>query len=697
MGENVSSGASTSETNGFKRILLVDDEDQFRLALSKQLATRGYDVLDVNNGSDAIKIVRHKNPEVIILDQKMPGMDGVQALKEIKKIRPEVQVIMLTGHGSTEMARVTGKHDVFRYMQKPCPIEELIDNIEAAREERKYAMARHEIPDIPKRDIKKWLLGVHGLRPGLIILNFLIFSLIAFTPVPDSMVNLVASRKTEDKAKDRVIMGYADYKKMPKDMSLADYYSDKATFFKKEKGPDGKDVKIYELTPEKAARRAKIMIGILVMSALFWASGAIPVGVTALLACVMMYMFGILPPDLIAKAHAKDAVLFVFGVLGFASAISKTGLDKRIGILLLGSSKNLPMFLFIFAPLLAMSASFLSEHALVAFVVPVLMLGYAGVIRAAGIKKDPNLAVMLILVACFAANLGGPGSPAAGGRNAVMVGILADYGIKVTFAQWVKLGLPFVPVAATVVAGYFYLVFRKKIKVKKLDLITEIRKETEKIGKMTKAEYITAVILVILIGMLIFLGEDFGMGGPFLCALVLLNIFGIISWKDINDIHWDVVALYASACAMGYSLALSGGSLWLADRFVAVLPEYFRHGVGLAISSSFFSGAVTNFMSDGATVSAIGPITVPMATISGTNPLLVGLATAFASSFAHAMIIGTPNNAIAYAMARDPETGEQLLSLWDFFKYGSVVVLLSWAVLWGWTFFGYWRLYGVWN
>ena len=73
---------------------------------------------------------------------------------------------------------------------------------------------------------------------------------------------------------------------------------------------------------------------------------------------------------------------------------------------------------------------------------------------------------------------------------------------------------------------------------------------------------------------------------------------------------------------------------------------------------------------------------------------MVGFATAFASSFAHMLIIGTPNNAIAYAMAKDPVTGEQLVSLTDFLKHGFVVLILSFAVLWLWTFMGYWRIIG---
>jgi sodium-dependent dicarboxylate transporter 2/3/5 len=80
--------------------------------------------------------------------------------------------------------------------------------------------------------------------------------------------------------------------------------------------------------------------------------------------------------------------------------------------------------------------------------------------------------------------------------------------------------------------------------------------------------------------------------------------------------------------------------------------------------------------------------------VAGTHPWMVGLATAFSSSFANCLVIGTPNNAIVYALARDPDTGEQLVSLGDFLKHGVIVTLLAFGVLWAWTIFGYWRLIG---
>jgi sodium-dependent dicarboxylate transporter 2/3/5 len=615
---------------------------------------------------------------VVILDRKMPGMQGEEVLKELKQIAPAVQVIILTGHASIESAAESGRLDAFAYLQKPCETEELISAIEGAGQEKVYAMARLGIPKVESRSLWSFLKGTHNSRPGIMILGAVLFTLLVLMPTPDSLQKILTSPKTGQMTD--LISGYSGFTKMHNGQTVAEYY---AKYAKKKSS-----------SPDEAAHSAKVMIGILVIAALFWATGALPIGITALLVGLLMYIFGVLPPDLVAKAYSKDAVIFIMGVLAMAVGIGKTGLDKRIGLVLLGTSRSIPAYLFIFCPLLAITASFLSEHALIAFIVPIIMVVYMVGIRAAKLTKDKSLAVLLLLSVCFVANHGGPGSPAAGGRNAVMIGILTDYGVAPSFGEWVQYGLPFVPVMALVIATYFFLRFRKSLKVKKLNIAKIVKRESEKIGKMTGQEYITGAILLAVIILWVTASDSLGMGGPVLLGLVAMAVFRIIGWREINKISWDVVALYASACALGVGLAMTGAAVWIARGFVDLLPDFLSSGEGLCVASSLFTGVLTNFMSDGATVSALGPITVPMASVSGTHPWMVGLSTAFASSFANCLIIGTPNNAIAYSLAKDLDTGEQLVTLSDFLKHGVIITLLAFVVLWGWVIFGYWRWIG---
>ena len=119
------------------RILLVDDEDIFRISLAQRLNLRGYETVDVDNGEDAIKSIRKDSEiDIVLLDRKMPGMDGEQVLKEMKSFRPELQVVMLTAHGSLESAMETGRLDAYSYLNKPCELDELLIKIREAHQNR---------------------------------------------------------------------------------------------------------------------------------------------------------------------------------------------------------------------------------------------------------------------------------------------------------------------------------------------------------------------------------------------------------------------------------------------------------------------------------------------------------------------------------------------------------------------------------
>jgi DNA-binding response OmpR family regulator len=114
------------------RVLIVDDEERFRSTTTTLLKKRGFAVTGVGSGTEALDRVRESDLDVVVLDIRMPGMDGNEALREIKKLRPHVEVIMLTGHGTAESALDGLKQGAFDYLAKPCDIDILAKKIKAA-------------------------------------------------------------------------------------------------------------------------------------------------------------------------------------------------------------------------------------------------------------------------------------------------------------------------------------------------------------------------------------------------------------------------------------------------------------------------------------------------------------------------------------------------------------------------------------
>ena len=115
------------------RLLIVDDEEQFTLNLASLLTFRGFQVSTALDGFEALKAVEAGKPfDVVVLDVKMPRMDGVTTLTRIKKLDPEIEVIMLTGHATVESAIDGMKLGAFDYLMKPCDMERLMEKVKEA-------------------------------------------------------------------------------------------------------------------------------------------------------------------------------------------------------------------------------------------------------------------------------------------------------------------------------------------------------------------------------------------------------------------------------------------------------------------------------------------------------------------------------------------------------------------------------------
>jgi DNA-binding response OmpR family regulator len=120
------------------KVLLIDDEVGFANILAKRLNKRHMDVTPVYTGIKAIQIIRKQDFDVAVLDLKMEDMDGIEVLKIFKKAYPEMEVIMLTGHGSEQAAKEGIEFGAFDYLTKPCELEELLAKIREAYSKKKH-------------------------------------------------------------------------------------------------------------------------------------------------------------------------------------------------------------------------------------------------------------------------------------------------------------------------------------------------------------------------------------------------------------------------------------------------------------------------------------------------------------------------------------------------------------------------------
>ena len=123
------------------RILLVDDEENFVKTIAERLDLRDLASHSAFNGKQALEFVDDQEPDVMVLDLRMPGIDGMEVLRRVRKSYPDMQVIIQTGHGNDLDEAEARQLGVFDYLKKPVDIELLVDRIKAAYQAKKAAAA----------------------------------------------------------------------------------------------------------------------------------------------------------------------------------------------------------------------------------------------------------------------------------------------------------------------------------------------------------------------------------------------------------------------------------------------------------------------------------------------------------------------------------------------------------------------------
>ncbi|WP_419785287.1 response regulator [Pseudodesulfovibrio sp.] len=130
--------------SGTVHVLLVDDETDFTATLARRLSRRGMAVETADSGEAGLEKLEHFAADVVLLDVRMPGMDGLSVLHRIKESDPLIEVVMLTGHASMEVAIRGMELGAFDYMMKPVAFEELLYKVEDAAARKRLQEGRIE-------------------------------------------------------------------------------------------------------------------------------------------------------------------------------------------------------------------------------------------------------------------------------------------------------------------------------------------------------------------------------------------------------------------------------------------------------------------------------------------------------------------------------------------------------------------------
>lgn len=118
------------------KLMLVDDEERYLQTTSKLIEKKGVEVITARSGEEALEKLKARDVHVVILDMKMPGMDGNETLKAVKSLYPLIEIILLTGHASVDSAIDGLKNGAFDYLMKPADIDQILEKALDAFEKR---------------------------------------------------------------------------------------------------------------------------------------------------------------------------------------------------------------------------------------------------------------------------------------------------------------------------------------------------------------------------------------------------------------------------------------------------------------------------------------------------------------------------------------------------------------------------------
>jgi len=392
-----------------------------------------------------------------------------------------------------------------------------------------------------------------------------------------------------------------------------------------------------------------------------WVTQLLPLAVTSILGLALLPLLGVLPTGEVYSMFGNTAVFFILGAFILAAGIMRSGLSEHLALAVFNHFGDSPRRLLLaMLTLPAAMACFMPEHAVVAVLLPIVW----GIVRGLDLPRGNRFAAAIFMALAWGAVIGGVATLLGGARGPLAMAIVQEMtGRAFSFGGWVVAAAPMV-LGMLVIAAVTLLRMAPLDEVDMAGARRRIEQRQLELGQLGLSGRLMAALMLATMGAWIWMGESVGLAGIALLAVAAMFALRIVGWRDIQPhVDWGVVLMYGGAIAVARALEKTGAAGWLA-------AQLWPHGVsGLALLAllALVTLLLTEAISNSAAVAILLPMSIPLASASGFDPVLVALSVGIVSGFAFTLPMGTPANAMVF--------GTGYVDLRLMLRYGGVMML----------------------
>ena len=427
---------------------------------------------------------------------------------------------------------------------------------------------------------------------------------------------------------------------------------------------------------------AKGAIAVFLLAGTWWVFEVVPIGVTSLMIGVLQAMFFIRPAKVAFKDFMDPSVLFIFASIMIGLVFTKTGLTKRLAykMLMVVGEKTGNIYLGVFV-VTALLTHIMAHTAVAATIYPLLLAIYA--LYGEG-NRPTKFGKGLFIGMAYVAGAGSIVTLLGAARGAVALGFYKE--IVHTDVTFFELTYYMAPIGWLMVFALwgFFMIFLKPEKKVIPGLRQKAAELNAKMGALTRDEILAAILVgavIVLMSLRSFVPalKAVDKTSIILCSSVAFFVFKILDLRDLEDIPWNIILLFAGAMSIGFCLWETGAAKWMAVNWLAMFSE--ANWFVFVMSIAFFVMMMTNFIMNVAAIAISLPVALVIAPYLGVAPDVILYASLVVAGMPFLLLVGAAPNAIAY------DSGQ--FTTGEFFGYGvpaSIMLMvatgLAVAVIW---------------